>query len=118
MNINATLRNVEIENIIWLIYLFIIGANFISNYYVEKYMYTMEEKHRKIFRGINIGVLSVILFIYIFYVYNSYKGVKQDTENHLYNKLILFASIIILIGGIIYLGVEIYKNQNPEISLI
>ena len=117
INVNSTLKDVEIENIIWIIYLFIIGANFISNYYVEKYCYTLDDKYRKVFRGINIIVLTTILLIYIFYVYSSYKGVKTDNENHLYKKLILFASILILIGGIIYLGVELYKNNNPEISI-
>ena len=117
MNINATLKDVEKENIIWLIFLFIIGANFVSNYYVEKYCYTNDEVNRKIYRTLNIIVLSIALGIYIFYVYNSYQGIKKDTNNELYKKLLFLASILILIGGAIYLGVEIYKTENPEISI-
>ena len=118
MNINTTLKAIEKENIIWLIFLFIIGANFISNYYVEKYIYTKKEENRKIYRTLNIIVLSVALGIYILYVYNNYQGIKKDPNNQLYHKLLLLASILVLIGGIIYLGVEIYKNSNPEISII
>ena len=118
ININNTIKNVEIENIIWVIYLFIIGANFISNYYTTKYCYTFDEKYHKIYRTINIIVLSIILIIYIYFVYISYQGVKNAKQNENYRKYILIASILILIGGIIYLSVEVYKNQNPEISII
>ncbi len=117
MNINPSLRDVEIENIIWVIYLFIIGANFVSNYYVEKYAYTHDEKNRKIFRYINITVLSIILLIYIYYVHTSYNNMKKDTLNSIYKKCIFAASIFVLIGGIIYLMVEFYKNNNPEVAL-
>ena len=58
-SIGVQLKSVETENLIWLIYLFIIGANFISNYFVEKYLYAMDEKYRKIVRNINILVLEV-----------------------------------------------------------
>lgn len=117
MNTNISLKVNEQENIIWLIYLFIIGANFISNYFVEKYLYSMDNKYKKIFRNINILVLSIALLIYIYYVYLSYKTLKKDL-NSLSSKLIFIASILILIGGIIYLGIEIYKNENPEIDII
>ena len=98
-------------------FLFIIGANFVSNYYVEKYAYTMDEANRKIFRTINIVVLTVILFIYIYYVYASYQGMKKDEENHLYKLFIFIASILVLIGGIIYLCVEIHKKTLTEIGI-
>ena len=118
ININNTIKNTEIENIIWVIYLFIIGANFISNYYTTKYCYTFDLKYRKIYRTINIIILTIVLLIYIYFVYISYKQVKNDKQNELYKKCIFIASILILIGGIIYLIVEVYKNNNPEISII
>ena len=115
-NISNQLFDVEKENIIWLIYLFIIGANFISNYFEEKYLYTVDEKYRKIFRYINILVLFIALCIYIYTTYVTYKNTKKDSPT--YRKLLLLASICILIGGAIYLYVEIYKNANPEIDII
>ena len=115
-NISSRLFDVEKENIIWLIYLFIIGANFISNYFEEKYLYTVDEKYRKIFRYINILVLFIALCIYIYTTYVTYINTKKDSPT--YRKLLLLASICILIGGAIYLYVEIYKNANPEIDII
>lgn len=115
-SISGQLFDVEKENIIWLIYLFIIGANFISNYFEEKYLYTVDEKYRKIFRYINILVLFIALCIYIYTTYVTYKNTKKDSPT--YRKLLLLASICILIGGAIYLYVEIFKNANPEIDII
>lgn len=115
-SISGQLFDIEKENIIWLIYLFIIGANFISNYFEEKYLYTVEEKYRKIFRYINILVLFIALCIYIYTTYVTFKSVKKNSPT--YRKLLLLASICILIGGAIYLYVEVYKNANPEIDII
>lgn len=117
ININKELDNLQIENIIWLIYLFIIGASFISNYFAERYLYTMDPQIKKIFRNINIFVLSIALLIYLYYAYVAYESIKED-DHSLWKYLILIASILVLIGGIIYLYVEIYKNANPEISLV
>ena len=116
MNVDV-IKEVDRENIIWLIYLFIIGANFISNFFVEKYLYTMDEVNRKIFRVINIMVLFISLIIYINYTIDAYKNIKKE-PTLLYRKFVFFASIIVLIGGLIYLVVEIYKTNNPEISII
>ena len=115
-SISGQLFDVEKENIIWLIYLFIIGANFISNYFEEKYLYTVDKKYRKIFRYINILVLFIALCIYIYTTYVTYKNTKKDSPT--YRKLLLLASICILIGGAIYLYVEVYKNANLEIDII
>ena len=115
-SVSGQIDNIEKENIIWLIYLFIIGANFISNYFEEKYLYNMDDNYRKIFRYINILVLFIALCIYIYTTYVTYKNTKKDSQT--YRKLLLLASICILIGGAIYLYVEIFKNANPEIDII
>lgn len=116
MIVNNQFKNIEIENIIWLIYLFIIGANFISNYIEEKYLYTLDNTYKKIYRYINILVLFIALCIYIYTTYTTIKGINKKSPS--YRKLLLLASICILIGGIIYLYVEIYKGINPEIDII
>ena len=115
-SIGVQLKSVETENLIWLIYLFIIGANFISNYFVEKYLYAMDEKYKKIVRNINILVLTIALLIYIYSVYIGVKDIKK--ESTLYKKLILIANFTFLIGGIIFLLVEINKANDPEIGII
>lgn len=118
MNINKSLDNIEKENLIWLIYLFIIGANFISNYFEEKFLLTKDPHVIKIVRSINLLVLSIALIIYIYYVYLSYQGIKKNTKNSIFKYLILIASILVLIGGIIYLYVEWNKTVEPELEII
>jgi heme/copper-type cytochrome/quinol oxidase subunit 3 len=117
INIGRELKSIQTENIIWLIYLFIIGASFISNYFAEQYLFSLDPKTKKLFRYINIFVLTIALIIYVYYTYLAYEDLKKDTKS-IYKTLIMIASVLVLIGGIIYLYVEIYKNDNPEISII
>lgn len=116
MNIDNRIKEIDNENVVWMIYLFIIGANFISNYFEERYLYSMDIKYQKIFRYINILVLFIALCIYIYTLYMTGKNINKKSPT--YRKLLLLASICILIGGIIYLYVEIYKGVNPEIDII
>lgn len=116
VGISNQLKIIENENIIWLIYLFIIGANFISNYFEERFLFSMDKKYRKIFRYINILVLFIALCIYIYTVYATATHTKK--ESSIYQKLLLLASVCILLGGIIYLYVEINKAATPEIVII
>ena len=55
--------------------------------------------------------MFIALCIYIYTTYVTYKNTKKDSPT--YRKLLLLASICILIGGAIYLYVEVYKNANP-----
>lgn len=117
MNIDENLKNLDIENIIWVIYLFLIGANLVSNYIEEKYLYTLNVKYKRLFRTINILVLSIAIIIYIYFFFLASKNKKKNPKK-LDSLLLLIASICILIGGVIYLILEIRKVQNIEISII
>ena len=116
VGIKNSLKNIENENIIWLIYLFIIGSNFISNYFEEKYLYSLDDEYRKIFRYINILVLTIALCIYIYTFYITCRQTKK--ESPFYQKMLLLGSFCILLGGIIYLYVELYKSTSSEIAII
>lgn len=111
------LKLLEIENIIWVIFLLLAGINLVSNYYAEKYIYTNDYKYKKIFRTLNIVILVIALIIYFYYEFSSFKNVEAG-ERETLNYLILIASTLVLIAGLIYLYVEIHKSINPEISIL
>ena len=104
---------------IWYVYIALVPLNIISKEYEEKYNVCNNVSDRKLFRSINIFVLTVVLFIYRFFLIINIKyntNSNNDKNRGKLNNLSLFASVIFLIGGIINLYVEINGfNQELEI---
>ena len=103
------LKNLDKENIIWLIYIFIFVMAIVSNYYEEKYLFTKNFKAKRIYKKINLTVLAIGLLIYLYFVI---------IRNSKYGSLREFASIMFFIAGAIYLYIE-YQGQNEiEVGII
>lgn len=108
------LKNLDKENIIWLIYIFIFLMAIVSNYYEEKYLFTKNYKSKRIYKKINLAILSIGLLIYFYFVIINYENIR----NSKYGSLREFASIMFFIGGAIYLYIE-YQGQNEiEVGII
>ena len=57
------LKNLDKENIIWLIYIFIFVMAIVSNYYEEKYLFTKDYKSKRDFRHIYKKIIELSFFI-------------------------------------------------------
>lgn len=122
MNNSSILKEIETENFIWIIYLFLIGLSFLANKFEKDYYINGNITDKEKYRIINIFVFTVALIIYIYF----FKG-NIDTVNKLncddsydkifFNKLNLFSTSLIVIAGIIFLYIAINdKNLETEIS--
>lgn len=122
MNNSLILKEIETENFIWIIYLFLIGLSFLANKFEKDYYINGNITDKEKYRIINIFVFTVALIIYIYF----FKG-NIDTVNKLncgdsydkifFNKLNLFSTSLIVIAGIIFLYIAINdKNLETEIS--
>ena len=125
MNITIAekLKETAIEDIIWLVYLFIIGANLYSNYLERDYIKNHNLRSRDLFRQINKYVLIIAFFIYLYFVYQSYGSVRNLKENASDKKvfltnLTLITAVLFLIAG----GINIFIQNNSvfddEIGLV
>lgn len=125
-DIRQTLKRIDIESFIWIIYIFLICFNLYSNYLEKLYLKTNQTFYKKKFRSINKVVLSVILLIYIYFVYVAYQDEtsltrykSNNSKKKFYTDLIFIASILFLIGGAISLYVacksDIVDNELPLI---
>ena len=65
---NNTIRNLKIENLIWIIYLFISIAALVSNYFEEDYIKTKNFKDFRTYKTINVEIFIVAFFIYLYFV--------------------------------------------------
>ena len=106
-----SLKRIDIESFIWIIYIFLIGFNLYSNYLEKLYLKTNQPFYKKKFQNINKTVLIVILLIYIYFVYIAYQDetsltrYNSNKKKKFYTDLIFIASILFLIGGAISLYV-------------
>lgn len=119
-----SLKRIDIESFIWIIYIFLIGFNLYSNYLEKLYLKTNQPFYKKKFQNINKVVLTVILLIYIYFVYIAYQDETSLTRYNSKNKkfytdLIFIASILFLIGGAISLYVASKSDIiDEELPLI
>lgn len=120
--IGIKLRDIQIENFIWIVYLFISTAALISNYFESDFIKTNNGKDYKIFKKINITIFIVAFFIYLYFLYRNFKNVSELKKNASNDKKVLFAqinviaAILFLVGGILYLYTE-SNDIDQEIGI-
>lgn len=119
---NKIIEEIQTENFIWVVYLFIIGVSFLANAFEINYYKTGDKNAKEKYRLLNIFVFSVALIIYLYFFKGNYKNVQtlncHDTKSKiLFNELNYMASILIVIAGTILLYIAIYdKDLETEIS--
>jgi len=115
------IKQIDIENVIWLIYLGIIFLSWYSNYYEKKYYLTNDLESKKIYKDILTFVFFVLLIVYVYFTESSYKDFKKlkptDTkEKQKFTTLSFIASSLVLISGIIFLYISI-EDKNLDVEL-
>ena len=73
------LQKIKIENWIWILYLFLIGFSFYSNYLETEYLKTDSCEAKEKYRKSLIIIFSVALFVYFYFFEDSLKDVKKQS---------------------------------------
>ena len=114
------LKNIKIENLIWIIYIFFAIFGIIANE-LEKYdILTNKNKNKKNYGQINLTILVIALIIYIYFVYRSYNNFKVYKESmtkkdEITFNALLIAALLFLAGGIFAVYAEI--NNKDEVQI-
>ena len=121
MNVGVKIQRVNQENLVWVVYFFIIIAALLSNAYEKYFLETKDYSKEKIFRTLNITIFSVAFFIYLYFVLVTYENLEElkrtGTKKEVLNAHITFiASILFLVAGGISLYAEINK-ENPDTDI-
>lgn len=120
-NINEKLRLLRNEDLIWITYIFIAVAAIVSNYFEKQYDLSKDRDAYKKYKTINICIFTVAFFIYLYFfitIYGKLKNVRESTERFRLTQAQLFGAILFLIGGVIYLMVEISETEEEEVAII
>lgn len=108
------LKELTIENWIWIIYIFISIFAIVSNYFEKRYYYFHIYQDRQKQRYINIAIFSIAILIYLYFLFNNLNHIKDNN----YSFLPVFASTLFFIGGIIFLYAEIKNSENEGIAIL
>ena len=118
--IKERINDINIENIIWVIYIFIIILSFYSNVLEKDYFINNNIESKDKYRLLNIVIFSILLVVYIYFFNDSYSNLKNINEydDNKKEKMILafLASLFVLISGIIFLYLA-YEDKNLDVEL-
>lgn len=116
INRQEQLEDVKREDFIWAIYVFIAFAALLSNRIEKEFITTGSRKRYREFHEINTVLFTIAFLIYCYFVIRSFnKFNKKHDLDTLWN---LIASILFLVGGGIFLYLELMGNdENNELGI-
>ena len=121
-NLSRTLQELETEDFIWIVYSFIVIGAIISNALERDWVIKHKAKSYQAFHFINTTIFFVSFLIYFYFVWLNYKHLKETRGYSSLKELFLnearfVAACLFLVGGLIYLFVEISStsiNTEPQ----
>ena len=120
-NIEKRLKQINIENNIWLIYLIIIGLSFYSNKLEKDYFINKNNISKETYRKINTIIFIVLILVYSYFeedaIESFFNNQNKTSKQKKYDSLILIACTAILVSGFIFLYIILDdKNLDTEIA--
>ena len=121
MNNFDKLKQIEIEDYIWIIYLIIIILSYYSNSLEKDYIINNNINSKKKYREIMIIIFTLLVIVYFYFLYDSIDGINnlKDTDNKKKKDLTYLsslASLLIFISGLILLYIAIV-DENLDVEL-
>jgi ABC-type Mn2+/Zn2+ transport system permease subunit len=121
-DINKKIKQLNIEDFIWIIYIGIIFLSYYSNSLERNYYLTNNIKSKEKYRKILIIIFTILIFVYIYFLkdaYEDFKNLKETDSRKKQNLVTLsfIASLLIAISGAIFLYIAITdEDLNVELA--
>ena len=118
-----TLQEIQIEDWIWITYLFLSAVALVSNFFEKDYLLNRNKTSKKAFKTINIAVFLIVFFIYLYFVLLTYSRFKERQQQTTIKSMIVtnanfIAASLFLIGGILYLFTEIISDDETDVDIL
>lgn len=119
--LNKKLKELKVEEIVWVIYIGIIILSFYSNNLERKYFINNDVDSRRKYTNIMIIIFTILLIVYMYFAKTSLDDVRELNKDDSDKKknltyLSFLGSLLILIGGVIFLYIAI-QNENLDVEL-
>lgn len=115
------LKQLKVENNIWIIYIGIIVFSWYSNYLEKNYILTGNNDFKNEYRVIIIIIFSILVVVYFYFLKSSYSDLVSLNDSDSEKKKLLvyysfLASLLIFIAGIIFLFIAL-SDDNLDVEL-
>lgn len=114
------LNDIKTENIIWVIYIFIIVLGFIANNYETNYIKYNDNKSKDNYRNLMLLIFSILVIVYFRILKDSLRDVKKtsylNNKVSKLNKLSFIGPLLVFISGIIFLYI-IYNDTDIDVEI-
>lgn len=119
--INSKLKQLRIEDFIWVIYIGIIFLSWYANSLEKRYFVFNDLYSKDKYRHVMIFIFSILIIVYFYFLRDSYKDFKNLSNKDSSKKqnlvfLSFIASLLIFISGLIFLYIA-YKDEELEVEL-
>lgn len=120
-SITQRLRELKIEDFIWLIYIGIIFFSWFANSLERKYFIFNDIESREKYRTVMTGIFIILVIVYFYFLKESYNDLKElkstDTDKRKQLTILSFlASLLIFISGIIILYIVV-SDEFLEVEI-
>ena len=111
MNSKVTkINSLNLDDMVWYIYIFIAVAALYSNALEKEYVASGNRRKLTEFHTINLVVLTIAFFVYIYFIFVAFRRFNQEKSNNTIINVI--ASILFLVAGGMYLYLEIVTTDS------
>ena len=119
--IKDKLKEIDIENNIWIIYLVIIFLSWYSNSLESDYFINNNLISKEKYRKIIIFIFSVLVIVYLHFFKSSLDDINNLKITDSFNKIKLtelsaIGSLLIFVSGIIFLYIA-YNDEDIDVEL-
>ena len=120
--LNKKLKQLKIEDFIWLVYIGIIILSWYSNSLERSYYINNDIESKNKYRSIIIFIFLILLIVYSYFLIDAYNSIKELNiyDSNKKKRLIylsFIASLLIFISGLIFLYIAINDNDlNVELA--
>lgn len=115
------LKELKIEEFVWIIYIGIIAFSFYSNTLERKYFIYGDLESKEKYRQTLIIIFSILTIVYLYFLKDAWDSVQRLTpydsnqkKNFVY--LSFVGSLLIAISGFIFLYIA-YKDENVDVEI-
>ena len=120
-SVEDKLKQLKIENFIWVIYIGIIIMSWYANNLEKNYFLYNHLESKQKYRKIMILIFSILLIVYLYFLKDScddIKNINDGDSDKKKNLMILsfVASLLIAISGLIFLYIA-YQDEELDVEL-
>ena len=121
IELNEKLKQLKIEDYIWIIYIGIIFLSWYSNSLERKYFIYNDKKSKEKYRQTLIIIFSILIVVYLYFLKDSIDSIRslkasdnEQKKNLTY--LSFLGSLLIAISGFIFLYIA-FKDESIDVEL-